>query len=307
MVSKLRKICLAPVVCGFFFGPTAQLDLFGKEWVGGGGLIENEFVMVWQERSEWLKPCLSSPLSCQLSEGQQQILAALPYPYPGSELRFVSFSEHQELYRDALGTESIISTQATIGSPIYINLDNLYADHLDPFRDRGVQRPISQLVGAMLFQYGLTVEQAFEISRSLGLFWSHRQTINHLGQVGYSELSLSYFNSHPITIFTNDHESMVNITPWIHYFLRCDTPGSPVAIEGLANTYWYQIAPSSLGISTFLNGQIKYTCLENPNVTFMAELSIFLTFRRIDENSEKLRLHLEESKVDLYSRERLEN
>lgn len=284
--------------------PYDRFYFYGKEWVGGGGIIENEFVMVWQRRAAWMNPCLASPSSCQLDESEIQTLKLILTNLQGPELLFGSFSEFPELYPHQLGPEGVVATHPIAGSQVYVNAEVLYAKGVDPLRFRGVQRPITHLYAALLYQLGIPLTQAFTISSKVALFWNNYEVINHLGSIGFQDLNVTYFRNDPVVFLINDHRAMKDFTPWLQAQLPCENQGQQAILRQLKNTYWQSTERHGPMISASLKGSIVYTCLgKTSSHDFKADLNIYLVFKESSKKPGYFENVAEENRADIYYRE----
>jgi hypothetical protein len=286
------------------FGALAPQWL-GKEWTGGGGLIENEFVMVWQRRDEWKNPCIVAHSVCSLSAKEFQALRTLPSDMLHWPLTFRSFQKDPSLQVNALGPEQVVATGPHWDDPIYINLDVLYYESTDPLRFRGVQRPIRHLYAALLWKQGLPLEDAFALSTKVASFWSHQQSIHHLGGIGHPDLTVSYFLSEPMKLFVNDQEAMVDLTDWFQGRLRCEGH-APARVVGLKNTYWADMGESTQEIFGRWAGVVIYSCgTEASTLKYRAEFELQLIFGRTSPSMEGFRWLPERSQLNTFYREPL--
>ncbi len=277
---------------------------YGKEWTGGGGLIENEFVMVWQQGDEWKQPCMVSQTVCGLSANEFQTLETLITEDHQWPLTFRSFQMDPSLNAHALGPERVVATGFRWEDPIYINLDVLYDQGSDPLRFRGVQRPIRHIYAALLWKRGLQLEDAFALSTKVALFWSHQQNIHHLGMIGHPELTVSYFLSEPLKLFLNDEQAMVDLTDWFQGRLRCDGQG-PVRVLNLKNTYWADMAESIQEIFGRWAGVVTYSCGAGQTLNYRAEFELQLVFGRTSPSMDGFRWLPEHSQLNTFYREPL--
>lgn len=286
--------------------PTENLlsaETLGKEWVGGGGLIENEFVMVWQRRGAWANPCLASPSSCQLNESEVKTLKLIFSNLQGPNLLFGSFSQYPELYPHQLGPEGVLATYPISKAQVYVNADVLYAKGVDPLSFRGVQRPITHLYAALLYQVGIPLSQSFAVSSKVAYFWGHHETINHLGSIGLQDLNITYFRNDPVVFLINDHRAMKDVTPWLQQQLPCEAQDQKAILRQLKNTFWRSIERHGSVISASLKGSIVYTCLGKSSHDFKADLNIYLVFKESNIKPGYFENVAEDNRADIYYRE----
>lgn len=279
---------------------TEQYYVYGKEWVGGGGIIENEFVMVWNRRGAWANACLASPNSCQLNENETQTLKQIFSNLQGPELLFGSFSQFPEIYPHQLGPEGLVATHPILQSQVYVNTDLLYAKGPDPLSFRGVQRPITHLYAALLYQVGIPLMQSFAVSSKVAYFWGHHEMIKHLGSIGLQDLNVTYFQNDPVMFFINDHRSMNDVTPWLQKQLPCEKQNEKALLRQLKNTSWRSIERHGSTIEASLKGSIVYTCVGSASQDFKADLNIYLLFKESNIKPGYFVNAAEDNRADIY-------
>jgi hypothetical protein len=274
----------------------------GKEWVGGGGLIENEFVMVWQRRGEWRKPCLTAESLCQLNSSERLLLGALETEADLPPLLFRSFRQDEALSQRALGPENVVAVGRTSRDPLYINTDVLYSEGEDPLAFRGVQRPIRNLYAALLYLSGVDREASFQIAQKVAEFWRNQQTIHHLGFLGFPELTLSYFTKSPVRILVNDHNSTLEITNWALSQLNCGN-GKATLLHSLQHAYWSNLEKDQSQLRAQLSGILHYECDGTSAQQYRAEFQLKLVFQPEQDSVASLKFSSNLSKLFTYYRE----
>lgn len=283
--------------------PAPDIEPHGKEWTGGGGLIENEFVMVWQRAEQWAIPCLSSSQACQLTEGQIQNLSVILNKESLRPLHFVSFQADSQLRVDQLGVRGVVASKAIPNSQVFVNLDVLYVDGPDPLRERGVRRPIEQLYAALLYQRGTPLQEAFTISGKVASFWALQQRTHHLGQYNHPALTASYFLGDQVLLFINDDQRMTDLSDWVAKRLPCEGGSDLPRLETINRTHWSSVAFTGHELVAELSGQMTYHCLGSVQKHWQADFNIKINFVEDEKKIDKFLLSLEGSKLSIFYRE----
>lgn len=313
LIGFAIALLLSSLVNGHNYSSRINPD--GTEWVGGGGILENEFMMTWQRRGEWAKPCLSEFNACQLETDEFNLLNSIYTTLNGPDLQFRSFKSHPELNVLRLGldgqigsTLGLVATKMQLNSQIFVDTDKLYENGSNPLLFRGIQRPLLHLYSALLYQTGLNLKSAVTISEKVSNFWSHTEMILHLGTIDHVELGVTYFQSATPTIFINDSNGLHNITSWFQKSLPCDNETQIPQLLKVQNTYWHNVATEdstkkSSIINSTLKGNITYKCSAEAKRIYTAEFSLKLIFKSIPQSPNHFEIQLNQNKINFYYRE----
>lgn len=250
----------------------------GKDIVGGAGLLESEFVMVWENRNQWFKPCLLDPMVCHLNAKEIQVISDFFKLLAPSKLIFESFLKNPALRENAIDQHQIIATVREPNAQIFVNTDNLYAPGSDPFKNRGVGRPLELLYSAVLYQFGMPQAQAQRLAHNIATFWIAEQYIYDLAQIGQKPLSVMVFTARPLGVFITSSQSILNALDLISPQLNCPGGNNAPSLNYLRNSYWSEINALGQGIRATLSGTIGFSCAGDREAAYQAKFYFQVAF-----------------------------